>query len=178
MSKQLALQSLIVHSLRLAKSSPHNLKIVMSNGNIMPWELAPVYDASATLVQPDRVPFRLTPNLVNFVTPVGITGLFSSAMLASAQAIADPEMHVDHLLGGIFKDELVSWSAGAPGTLKTDVKNGWLVQAVDRNVAVVKTNLEFVSSFSGSHGAVDSLIKSATASSNLCVMPANWQPWL
>jgi len=145
----------------------------------MPWELAPVFDTTGNLCQPDRVPFRLTPNLVNFVTPVGITGLFSSAMLASAQAIHDPELHVGHYIGGILRDELISWHAVHHGPyLKSGIANADLVTKVEGNVAIIEKQLGFVANFEGNHGAVDSLIKAATASQNLSLMSPTWQPWL
>lgn len=61
------------------------------------------------MVSPDPVPFRLTPNLVNFVTPIGITGIFSAALVASAEALFDPEFRIQAYLGVSLRDEMISW---------------------------------------------------------------------
>jgi hypothetical protein len=55
------------------------------SGNVIPWEVSANYNAQGMLIAPEPVPFRLTPNLVNFISPVGITGLFSASLIASAQ---------------------------------------------------------------------------------------------
>ena len=52
------------------------------------------FNKQGVIIAPEPIPFRLTPNLVNFVTPVGITGLFSAALIASAQTVNDPEFRV------------------------------------------------------------------------------------
>ena len=40
----------------------------------------------------EAVPFRLTPNLQHFITPVGLEGIFSASLMAIARSLADPEV--------------------------------------------------------------------------------------
>jgi hypothetical protein len=40
----------------------------------------------------EAVPFRLTPNLQHFITPVGIEGVFAASLMAMGRCLADPEV--------------------------------------------------------------------------------------
>jgi len=40
----------------------------------------------------EAVPFRLTPNLQHFMTAVGLEGVFSSALMAIARSLVEPEV--------------------------------------------------------------------------------------
>jgi transformation/transcription domain-associated protein len=125
-----------------------------------------------------KVPFRLTPNLVNFLTPIGITGVFSSALLAAAQTIADPEFTFQDYLGAVLRDELISWQANhSAAPSKPALDNESLCAKLERNVTAVQKRLRSVVSTENNQ-AVDVLVKHATASNNLCHMPPTWHPWL
>lgn len=40
----------------------------------------------------EATPFRFTPNIQTFITPVGIEGIFSSALMAIARCLTEPEV--------------------------------------------------------------------------------------
>jgi transformation/transcription domain-associated protein len=40
----------------------------------------------------EAVPFRFTPNMQHFVTPIGIEGLMTSGMMAIARGLTEPEV--------------------------------------------------------------------------------------
>jgi phosphatidylinositol kinase/protein kinase (PI-3 family) len=40
-----------------------------------------------------ELPFRLTPNLQDFITPIGIEGLLTASMLALGRGLTEPEVH-------------------------------------------------------------------------------------
>jgi hypothetical protein len=44
------------------------------------------------LFQQDQTPFRITPNVQDFITPGGIEGLLTSAMLALSRGLLEPEV--------------------------------------------------------------------------------------
>lgn len=192
---QLALASLAAYVLSLAKGAPHTFRFVLGSGDIVPWEAAPAWDAagrlgseapdgeiaanSATGSDSDHVPFRLTPNLVNFVTPSGITGVFSGAMVAAAQALQAEDGHNSALLGAVLRDEIIGWHAHHREPFhRAGVDNATLSAHTTDSVARVDARLSALATFSGAFTPVDRLIKEATASNNLCSMPATWQPWL
>ena len=127
------------------------------------------------------MPFRLTPNLVNFVTPAGITGIFSASMVSAAQALNDPEMGVSSLLGAIMRDELIAWHAIYETPYdKTSMENQHFLPKVAQNVNASLKRLAFLAKYDEEHMhmPVDQLIKAATASVHLASMPGTWQPWL
>lgn len=39
-----------------------------------------------------ELPFRLTPNLQEFITPIGIEGLLTASMLALGRGLTEPEV--------------------------------------------------------------------------------------
>ena len=39
-----------------------------------------------------ELPFRLTPNLQDFITPIGIEGLLTASMLALGRGLTEPEV--------------------------------------------------------------------------------------
>lgn len=186
---QLALFSLATHVLSLSKGQPHTFRFTLGSGDIIPWECQPMVNAEGRLDGgrqaqngqdgQGHVPFRLTPNLVNFVTPSGITGVFSGSMVAAAQALVQPEGHVAALLGAVLRDETLSWHAQhrAPHHAGA-MPSAELLVCLGESTATAKERLVELAAFTGNFKPVDSLIKEATASHNLCAMPSLWQPWL
>lgn len=63
------------------------------------------------------LPFRLTPNLVDFIGPTGLQGLFAGVMTSCSLAIADNADKLHCFLVLALKDELLSNSPppGPPG---------------------------------------------------------------
>lgn len=55
------------------------------------------------------VPFRLTPNLAELVTSIGVSGPFTASMVATARCLATPSFKVNALLRAIMRDEIISW---------------------------------------------------------------------
>lgn len=55
------------------------------------------------------VPFRLTPNISELISPVGIGGVLTSSMVAAARCLVDPKFSVDSILRAILRDEMISW---------------------------------------------------------------------
>ena len=56
------------------------------------------------------VPFRLTPNVQSFLTPIGINGPLYMSMAASARALVQPQYSIESLLLALFRDEFIAWS--------------------------------------------------------------------
>jgi transformation/transcription domain-associated protein len=58
-------------------------------------------------IQHARVPFRLTPNMREYLTLFGINGLMSSAMISMAKCLAQSQYNFNWLLRAILKDEII-----------------------------------------------------------------------
>ncbi len=186
----LAAAALATYVLGLNKSSPHAVKIVASSGALVPWELAFSLDSAGLLVPSDRVPFRLTPTLVNFASPVGVSGIFSGCLVSGAAALSDPDMPLGDHVAIILRDEILSWSLNAgPGGRALD--GDALASKIKQNVENMGRRLASICSsdagagppgtpggVAGSISGVELLIKNATATGNLCLMSPMWHPWL
>ncbi len=176
---QTALSALASHVLLLGKGAPHVFRFIPGTGNIVPREVAPVMNVHGLLANQDPVPFRLTPNLVNFLTPMGIIGVFFGAFVAAAHTLHDPDLGLREFLGVIFRDEAISWHANSRDLgANVHFDNDTLVGKLDANVTHVLRRLKTVAVVDSSNGAVENLIKHATSSTNLCQMPPTWHPWL
>ena len=55
------------------------------------------------------VPFRLTPNLQSFLSPIGINGPLYMSMVASARALIQPQYSIESILLALFRDEFIAW---------------------------------------------------------------------
>ena len=54
------------------------------------------------------VPFRLTPNISEFITSAGINGLYNSVQIAQARCLIQPQYHFTWILRAILKDEILT----------------------------------------------------------------------
>jgi transformation/transcription domain-associated protein len=58
-----------------------------------------------TFANQEAIPFRFTPNIQHFITPVGIEGVFTASILAIAKALTESSEFSDYL--SLFvRDEL------------------------------------------------------------------------
>ena len=56
------------------------------------------------------VPFRLTPNIQSFLSPIGITGPLYMSMVAVARVLVQPQYSIESILLALFRDEFIAWS--------------------------------------------------------------------
>ena len=55
------------------------------------------------------VPFRFTPSLQTFISPVGKTGALTMCMIAAARCLAQPYFSIQSLLRAVLRDEYIAW---------------------------------------------------------------------
>jgi hypothetical protein len=55
------------------------------------------------------VPFRLTPNIAEFLTQTGVTGSLTAAMVASARCFVQPHYKFASYLRAMLRDEYITW---------------------------------------------------------------------
>ena len=67
--------------------SPNKILFSQSSGQIWQTDLVPLYDGHGLLERNEPVPFRLTRNLVAFLSMFGVDGLFVTAMVCAAQVL-------------------------------------------------------------------------------------------
>ena len=55
------------------------------------------------------MPFRLTPNITEFLTATGVTGPLTASMVAAARCFVQPHYKLVSLLRAILRDEYITW---------------------------------------------------------------------
>ena len=55
------------------------------------------------------VPFRLTPNIAEFLTTTGVTGPLTASMIATARCFVQPQYKLPSFLRAILRDEYITW---------------------------------------------------------------------
>ena len=55
------------------------------------------------------VPFRLTPNICEFISPVGITGIITHCMIAISRCLVQPQFSIVSYFKAVLKDEMLTW---------------------------------------------------------------------
>lgn len=60
----------------------------------------------------EHVPFRLTPNMQHFITPTGVEGLLTSAVMAMARSLTNPEFDLPSCLTLFLRDEVGRAASG------------------------------------------------------------------
>ena len=67
------------------------------------------YYQQITDFNPERsVPYRLSPNISEFVTSAGVNGLMSSIKISLARCLAQPQYQFSWILRAILKDEILT----------------------------------------------------------------------
>lgn len=55
------------------------------------------------------VPFRLTHNISELITSVGVNGPLTASMIATARCLIQPNFKVPSILRAILRDETLAW---------------------------------------------------------------------
>merc|ERR1711981_496067 len=53
---------------------------------------------------------RLTPNLTELVTSVGVAGPLTASMIAAARCLSHPSFKIQALLRAVLRDEMIAWN--------------------------------------------------------------------
>ncbi|XP_077513657.1 transcription-associated protein Nipped-A isoform X4 [Amblyomma americanum] len=143
-----------------------------------------VDDISGDLDANRPVPFRLTPNLSEFMTSIGVAGSMTAGMIATARCVAQPSFKVQALLRAVLRDEMIAWhkkkqdDSVNPGSAPQDMEGELLISMVSKAVSAVMTRLQTLATFDGADSKVSTLVAAANSHDNLCRMDPAWHPWL
>jgi transformation/transcription domain-associated protein len=66
-----------------------------------------VYDAG-DLDANRPVPFRLTPNILEYLSTIGVSGPLTASMIAAARCLVQPSFKVQTILRAILRDEMIA----------------------------------------------------------------------
>ncbi|KAJ7498882.1 hypothetical protein FB451DRAFT_1427318, partial [Mycena latifolia] len=118
MRKQFALQiascSFMTYTLCLTHRTPLRYLLSRTTGQMTMTELVPGSSCQYSR-QTDVVPFRLTPNLQNFLGPIFTEGILTSGIMAIGRSLTEPEFDLEQQLCLFSRDEVMTWLRGRSG---------------------------------------------------------------
>lgn len=184
-TSQMAAVSFMTYIMSINQRYPHKFMISRNTGNIWMTELLPAFTPNVPMLHnSESVPFRFTRSLQHFMTPIGIEGVFSSALMAIGRCLTEPEFDLGQYLGIFIRDELITWHY----MIQRPVNEQNLRQKVALNVEQIVNKAQAIGSFDIEREKVSNnlklnnsvleLIKAATNTQNLAVMEVNWMQWL
>ncbi|XP_076468689.1 transformation/transcription domain-associated protein-like isoform X2 [Babylonia areolata] len=181
---QLALMGFAEYVLHLTRMNPDHMYLHQDCGYLsIAYFKFDLDEMSGDLDSNRPVPFRLTPNIAEFLTSTGVTGPLTAAMVATARCLVQPQFKVPAFLRALLRDEYITWNKKKqeeqkPGAEPVDMEGETLVTMVNKAVNAITTRLQNLATFEGTESRVSTLVMAATNNDNLCRMDPAWHPWL
>lgn len=186
-TQQVALAGFVEFTFHLTRLNPEMINIARDSGhvtfNFFKFDL----DNSKGELDANRpVPFRLTPNMCELVSPVGVAGVITHCMIAVARCLVQPQFSISSYFKAILKDEILTWHKKKHdethmtqnGTSSNDMENELLITMVTNATNAIMTRLQNLAQFENTESKVGTLISAAMNADNLCRMDPAWNPWL
>ncbi|XP_045458905.1 transcription-associated protein 1 [Melitaea cinxia] len=188
---QLALAAAAEYALHLTRLPPDALYVHHDSGllNVAYFKFD-VDDTTGELDGNRPVPFRLTPNIAELLTNIGITGPLTASAIAVARCLVTPNFKIQSILRTILRDEMVTGyrkrledksglsTAGTSADKSMEMDNETIINMVTKAVTVIMNRLNSLASFDGPDSKVATLVAAAMSPDNLCRMDPAWHPWL
>lgn len=179
-----------------------NILIDDTSGDCVHVDFDCLFGKGLTLEKPERVPFRLTPNMIDALGITGVEGLFTAASECAMQVMRANQQTMMSVLHTFIYDPLVEWkeknpppaAGGLPlpgGSSVVSVAphaHGGAHASSSHNVNALRILEEIEMKLRGQtckeslplsvHGQVAHLINDATSQPNLAQMYIGWMAWL
>ncbi|XP_026322829.1 transcription-associated protein 1 isoform X2 [Hyposmocoma kahamanoa] len=189
---QLALASFAEYVLHLTRLNPDMMYVHQDSGllNVSYFKFD-VDDTTGELDGSRPVPFRLTPNISELLTTIGITGPLTASCIAVARCLVTPNFKIQSILRTILRDEMITGyrkriedksGLTTPSTSSEnkpmEMDNETIINMVNKAVTVIMNRLNSLALFDGPDSKVATLVSAANSHDNLCRMDPAWHPWL
>lgn len=182
---QLALAYLCEHSFHLTRLNADMIYLHQESGltNISYFKFD-FNDEKGELNSNRPVPFRLTPNIVEFLSKNSIAGPLSATIVATARCLVLPNYKLSSILKAILRDEIIALhkkrlrDVNAQDVGDANAQENTITSVI-KAVSVIMSRLNSISYFDNRESKkVSTLIEDATKPDNLCRMDPAWHPWL
>nr|KAJ3422805.1 hypothetical protein HK105_006243 [Polyrhizophydium stewartii] len=131
----LATMTFMTYLMSIGHRHPQKIHISPKTGSVWGSDLLPTISNSTSLfTNNEAVPFRFTPNLQTFLTPLGMEGVFPASIMAVGRSLTEPEFELGDYLSIFVRDELVTWRANLR---KPAFQPAQLREHVNNNVEVI-----------------------------------------
>ncbi|CAG2123031.1 unnamed protein product, partial [Medioppia subpectinata] len=107
---QLSLAAFAEYVLHLTRLNPEMMYIHQDSGlmNVAYYRFD-IDDSTGELDGNRPVPFRLTHNISELISWMGMSGPLTSSMIASARCLVTPNFKVQSILRAVLRDEMMMW---------------------------------------------------------------------
>ena len=173
-ARSLAVTSMVGYILGLGDRHPSNLMIEELTGQVIHIDFGDCFDVAASRERfPEKVPFRLTRQLVNSLEASGVDGMFRITAERIMHLLKKNSDSIMAMLEAFVYDPLITWRlcrASGP-TSDTETLSVHAKSVVDRVHSKLIGDGKSVSVH------VDQLIEAAMAPENLCQCYVGWCPF-
>ncbi|KDN44907.1 hypothetical protein K437DRAFT_224659 [Tilletiaria anomala UBC 951] len=190
-ARTLAVMSMVGHVLGLGDRHGENILFDSVSGDTVHVDLNCLFEKGLTFEIPERVPFRLTQNLVDALGVTGPDGVFRKAAEISMTILRDNKDSLMSVLEAMIHDPLVEWTPDLryKNKVSQNRHGGIDPRTLEARHALhtVRRKLEGYKKLSHSTSGevslstpnlVDALIRDATSSHNLALMYIGWASYL
>lgn len=186
-ARTLAVMSVVGFILGLGDRHGENILMDASCGDVVHVDFNCLFNKGETFDWPERVPFRLTHNMVDALGPLGYEGPFRRTCEVALRIMRDQADALLSALKPFIHDPLVEWSktsrcARANGDSSGEMHNEKAVAHVNgieqRLRGVYRGRNRPAGPPLSVEGQVDCLIREATSEVNLCQMYIGWGAYL
>jgi transformation/transcription domain-associated protein len=171
--------------------APHKISLSTQSGCLVNLDFSTMYNQSQLLDNAEPVPFRLTRNMVTFLTPFMIDGIMASVITSFTHCLIKNQEVIKHIFCLFLRDDLLSTHISKFPTHSDSVVrrlDAQLRDKVSANLSIIFKRFHHLSSpvpeQRGEGGAppsingrVHQVIRQATSKTHLAMMPATWLPW-
>ena len=142
-------------------------------------DFACLFDHGLNLETPEKVPFRLTQNLLHAMGAFGADGAFRQVSELTLEQLRNNRETLLNVLSTMRHDPLVEWSKR---NAKEDASGAKDSEEAEKELEKINLKLQGVMQLRGPtpisvQGQVQQLINDATEISNLAQMYIWWMPW-
>ncbi|KIY53078.1 hypothetical protein FISHEDRAFT_34031 [Fistulina hepatica ATCC 64428] len=188
-ARTLAVMSMVGYILGLGDRHCENILLDITTGDVVHVDFNCLFDKGKTLEVPERVPFRLTQNLIDGLGVTGIEGVFRIACEVTFQLLRDNKDSLMSVLDAFIHDPLVEWEdekrrQERRGRHHNQVKiNADLLATAKNALNPIERKLKGIVSRqntakeANTGNVVQSLIQDATNAGSLARMYPGWAPW-
>ncbi|XP_044272747.1 serine/threonine-protein kinase ATR-like [Tribolium madens] len=174
--------SMVGYILGLGDRHGENILLDSTCGDTVHVDFNCLFNKGESFEWPERVPFRLTQNMVAAMGPLGVEGVFRKSCACTLRVLRTNANTLMSIVTPFVYDPLVSW----PHTGGHNTAEKTNEQALDhvKNIQlrlqgiIVKTKDRSLSIPLSVDGQTNSLINEAMSIDNLCQMYIGWGPYL
>ncbi|XP_065669349.1 serine-protein kinase ATM isoform X6 [Hydra vulgaris] len=202
-TKSVAVCSIVGYIVGLGDRHCQNILIDCNTAEIVHIDLGIAFEQGRLLPTPERVPFRLTRDIVDGMGIIGIEGVFRRCCEETLLLMRESRDAIITIIEVLLYDPLSTWTVTTSKAVQIQAKCSDLLEAedgrtvfdndnrgkasdIEKNKMAERVLLRLKQKLSGMEGGgflsiqghVNYLIQEAQSTENLCKLFPGWQPWL